>query len=255
MTGEDLQSHPANGKGIVEERLRKASPAMLMVILALVLSALWYAAFLPNTTSAAGTSAPAIDRRAESPLLRVPEHGSVLGHANAPVTLVVFSDMQCPICNPFFLGVLPKLLGRWVQTGKVRVEYRSLQTATENRHEFLEEAIAASAAGAQDAEWLFVEGFLRAQGEEGTEYATEGFLDRLAEDVPGLDVAKWKADRTNPRYRTQVIADEGVARRHGLFGTPSFLLGRTGRTLRRFDPEPRTARRFGEGFEAVLRRR
>jgi hypothetical protein len=91
----------------VGERLRKASPAMLMVTLALVFSALWYTACLPTATSAAGASAPAIDRLAESPLLRIPEHGSVLGYANAPVTLVVFGDMQCPACNPFFLGVLP----------------------------------------------------------------------------------------------------------------------------------------------------
>ena len=142
-----------------------------------------------------------------------------------------------------------------MQTGKVRVGYRSLETATVNRHEFLEEAIAAAAAGAQGAEWLFVEGFLRAQGEEGAEYATEAFLDRLAENVPGLDVAKWKADRKNPRYRSQVIADERVANRHGIDGTPSFPLGRSGRTLRRFAPEPITARTFGKGFEAVLRRR
>jgi protein-disulfide isomerase-like protein with CxxC motif len=157
--------------------------------------------------------------------------------------------------RPVLPRVLPKLLGRWVQTGKVRVEYRSLETATRSQHEFLEEAIAASAAGAQGAEWLFVERFLRAQREEGTEYATEGFLDRLAEDVPGLDVAKWKADRKNPRYRSQVIADEGLANRYRISGTPAFLLGRGGRTLRRFEPEPMTARTFGEGFEAVLRAR
>jgi protein-disulfide isomerase len=228
---------------------------MLMVTLSLMLSALWYAACLPNATSAAGASAPAIDRLAQSPLLRIPEHGSVLGDANAPVTLVVFGDMQCPACNPFFLEVLPRLLGRWVQTGKVRVEYRSLETATVNRHEFLEEAIAAAAAGAQGAEWLFVEGFLRAQGEEGTDYATEAFLDRLAKNVPGLDVAKWKGDRKNPRYKRQVMADERVANRYRIGGTPSFLLGRSGRTLRRFEPEPMTARTFGKGFEAVLRRR
>jgi protein-disulfide isomerase len=199
--------------------------------------------------------APAVQAQAGSPLAHVPEQGKILGRAQAPVTLVVFSDLQCPPCGSFLLGTLPKLLDRWVLTGKVRLEYRSLQTATGSPQEFAKEAIAASAAGAQDAEWLFAEAFLRAQKEEGTEYATESFLDGIAAQIPGLDLAKWKVDRTDPRYRSQLRADAALAARHRLNGTPSFLLGRTGRRMRAFEPGSFAAREFAKGFEAVLRRR
>jgi protein-disulfide isomerase len=240
--------------------MRRVDCAWLAVasvwVLALVFAPMPWAS-APVATAASGT--PGLARASEAQtglsLARVSEHGSILGRVDAPVTLVVFGDLQCPACDPFFLELLPKLLGRWVQTGRVRIEYRSLQTATRNRHEFVEEAIAASAAGAQGAEWLFVEAFLRAHGEEGTEYATEEFLDRLALQLPGLDVAKWKADRADPRHRAQVIADERLAGRHHIDGTPGFLLGRTGRTLHTFEPFAYSARVFDKAFVAVLRRR
>ncbi len=161
----------------------------------------------------------------------VREQGNILGRPSAPATLAVFSDLQCPVCIPFFLETLPRLLKRWVLTGKLRVDYLALQTATGSRQEFLEEETAALAAGAQDREWLYVERFYEHQGEEDSDYANEQFLDQLAAETPGLNVAAWKQSRTSSVYTREIVADEHLANRHHATGTPEWLLGRTGGTL------------------------
>jgi hypothetical protein len=60
----------------------------------------------------------------------IPQRASTLGEPVAPVALEYFGDLECPYCRDFSLEVLPSLIRRWVRTGNVRIDYRSLQTAT-----------------------------------------------------------------------------------------------------------------------------
>jgi protein-disulfide isomerase len=188
-------------------------------------------------------------------LARLAEQGRILGRPSAPITMVVFSDLQCPVCIPFFLKILPALLPRWVLTGKVRFEYRSLETATRNRREFIEQESAANAAGAQNLEWPFVESFFEAQQPEGREYVNAGFLERIAARTPRLDLGSWQAQRADSRYREEFLADERLSERHGIVGTPSFLIGRTGKPLRTFNPHGYSVPPFVKAFRTILRRR
>jgi protein-disulfide isomerase len=225
------------------------SLAALVAILALL------AATTQAAPAARAASAPDAPITATSLPSSVREHGNILGNPRAPVTLTVFSDLQCPVCDPFFLEALPKLIPRWMQTGKVRVEYRALQTATRDRREFLQDTVAASAAGAQGKEYLFIDNFLRAQGEENSGYATPAFLERIASQTEGLDLATWKSARRNPRYLHEVSEDERVATRHQVNGTPAFLVGRTGRRLRLLEVSALSSPgEFSRAFEAALRR-
>jgi protein-disulfide isomerase len=169
--------------------------------------------------------------------------------------MVVFSDLQCPVCVPFFLKVLPALLPRWVLTGKVRLEYRSLETATRNRREFIEQESAANAAGAQNLEWPYVASFFEAQQPEGSEYVNAGFLERIAARTPRLDLGSWQAQRADPLYRRDFLADERLSERHQIWGTPSFLIGRTGKPLRTLDPPTYTVPPFVKAFRTILRGR
>ena len=45
--------------------------------------------------------------------------------------------------------------------------------------------------------WNFIETFYHEQGEEDTGYVTEKYLQGLAQQVPGLNLAKWTSDRSN----------------------------------------------------------
>jgi protein-disulfide isomerase len=185
----------------------------------------------------------------------VQERGRILGRPSAPVTLVVFSDLQCPACLPFFLKALPALLPRWVTTGFVRLEYRSFETATRGPLEFIEEVSAADAAGAQNLEWAYVESFFEAQRPEDSEYVNAAFLEEIAARTPKLDRVAWQAHHADPRYQPQIVEDQRLAERHRIIGDPSFLIGRTRRTLRLFEPVAYSAATFARAFRSILRGR
>ena len=57
---------------------------------------------------------------------------------------------------------------------------------------------------------------------------TEKYLQKLAEQVPGLNLAKWTPTATTRRSTNQVTTDAQAANNAGFNGTPSFLIGKTG---------------------------
>jgi protein-disulfide isomerase len=158
----------------------------------------------------------------------IPQNGTVLGSPRAPVTLQYFADLECPICRDFTLGALETIIPRWVRSGQVKIEYRSLQTATREPEVFRNQQVAALAAGKQNKLWTFAELFYREQGEEGSGYVTEQFLQNIAQQVPGLKLADWTAARNDNTLATQLTTDAQLASANGFTGTPAFLIGKTG---------------------------
>ncbi len=184
----------------------------------------------------------------------IPQSGNTLGDPNAPVTLQYFGDLECPICREFTLGALPSIIQKWVRTGKVKIEYHSLETATREPEVFKTQQVAAYAAGKQDKAWYFIETFYHEQGEEDSGYVTESYLQGIAQQVPGLDLSTWTADRSDPALANEVAADAQAANNQGFTGTPSFLIGKTGATPKKLEysslTEPTS---FDEAIEKLLK--
>jgi protein-disulfide isomerase len=184
----------------------------------------------------------------------IPQNGNVLGSPTAPVTLVYFGDLQCPICKEFTLHTLPTIIQKWVSPGKLKIEYRSLETATHEPEVFKTQQVAALAAGKQNKMWNYIELFYHQQGEENSGYVTESYLQGLAQLVPGLNVSKWASERSEPALANQVASDAQAASNAGFTGTPSFLIGKTGGALARLgevsvtDPTP-----YNEAIEKLLK--
>jgi protein-disulfide isomerase len=158
-------------------------------------------------------------------LADIPQSENALGSATAPVTLLYFGDLQCPFCRDFTLELLPSVIKRWVRAGDLRIEYHALQTATREPEVFVAQQVAALAAGKQDRAWHFIETFYREQGEEGSGYVTERFLEGIASEVPGLSLSQWNRERTDPQLAGEIAADARAAESAGVNGTPSFLIG------------------------------
>jgi protein-disulfide isomerase len=205
----------------------------------------------PAPKSAAANAAAA---SVVSLLQGIPQSGITLGNPNAPVTIQYFGDLECPFCKQFTLGALPKVIQKYVRTGKAKIEYRSMQTATRERETFQNQQVAALAAGKQNLMWHYIELFYHEQGEEGSGYVTESYLQGLAAQVPGLKLPDWSSARNDPAYANEVISDAQAANQNGLTGTPSFLIGKTGGSLQKFedssfsDPHP-----FESAIEKLLK--
>jgi protein-disulfide isomerase len=179
--------------------------------------------------------APTEGQRETGALLAdIPQSANALGSATAPVTLQYYGDLQCPFCRDFTLEVLPSMITRWVRAEDLRIEYHALETATREPEVFVAQQVAALAAGKQDRAWHFIEAFYREQGEEGSGYVTDRFLQGIASEVPGLSLSQWNRERTDPQLAHEIAADARAAESVGLDGTPSFLIGRSAGALTTF---------------------
>jgi protein-disulfide isomerase len=169
-----------------------------------------------------------IQQRVSKLLAGIPQEGATLGFPEAPVTVWVLADLECPTVRLFAESYLPSILDTWVRTGDVKLIYRSLETDTYNEEIFYRQEIAALAAGRQNKMWNFVLTFIHQQGEKFTGYATDEFLTDIASQVPGLAKARWNRDREDASLSKRVARDLRTANKMEMTSTPSFLVGVSG---------------------------
>ncbi len=190
----------------------------------------------------------------------IPQSGNVLGSPTAPVTIAYFGDLECPICREFTVGAegsegaLPQLIQKWVRPGKLKIEYRNLETATREPEVFHNQQAAALAAGKQNKGWYFIELFYHLQGQEDSGYVTEKYLQGLGEATPGLNLSSWQAERSNQAWQAKLATDAQEANNNGFNGTPSFLIGKSGGAMKKLEYTSLTdPGSFDEAIEKTLK--
>ena len=175
-----------------------------------------------------------VGHQVSSLLAGIPEHGETLGRPSAPVTLVFYGDLECATTRRWVLAYLPGIIRRYVRPGTMRIEFRAFKTDTHIQREFVAQQTAALAAGVQDRLWSFIETFYYEQGPEYTPYVTERYLEGIAGQVPGLNLAQWHRDRRGGRRSELVGEEDQYGRSLGFHDTPSFQLGPAGGPLKDF---------------------
>ena len=144
--------------------------------------------------------------------------GYALGRPDAPLTIVEFTDLQCPYCARFARDTWPLLRERYVDTGKIRFATRDLPLPI---HEFaLPAAVAARCAGQQGKVWEYREALFRDQS-----LLSQGRYAELAGEF-GLDRTRFESCRADPAVLAAVRADAALAASSGISSTPSFVIGR-----------------------------
>ncbi len=182
-----------------------------------------------------GETETPVEKEVNTLLGGIPQNGNTLGSQTAPVTLQYFGDLECPICRQFTEGALKPLVEKYVRPGKLKIEYRNLETATREPETFRTQQIAALAAGKQKKAWDFIELFYHQQGQEDTGYVTESYLQKLAQQVRGMNLPKWSADRANGEFTNTITTDAQAANNAGFTGTPSFLIGKSGQQMKKLE--------------------
>jgi len=118
--------------------------------------------------------------------------GYALGNADAPVTVEVWEDFQCPFCQRFTFQIEPAIVEQYVEAGDVRLVYRNLPFLGDESHWA---AVAASLAADQELFWPFHDYlFANLQGENVGSYS----LDRLLAigESTGLDMDAFRMGLT-----------------------------------------------------------
>jgi protein-disulfide isomerase len=158
-------------------------------------------------------------------LAGIPQHGTTLGSARAPVTMVEYVDLQCPYCREFATQVFPDVVARYVRTEKLRVELRPW--AFIGADSFRGQA-AVLAAARQDRAFDLAELFYDNQGIENTGWLGENMVSAAAASVPGLLVHKLLEERSSPAVKTGAARVDRLAAADRVTSTPTFLIGPSG---------------------------
>jgi protein-disulfide isomerase len=189
----------------------------------------------------AGSAASRANVAAVSKLLAgIPQSGQTLGNPNAKVTITEYADLECPVCDAFALptsastsdgtggtGYLDQLVNQYVRTGKAKIVFRSLESATgngPNSSMWTQQQTAAYAAGLQNKAWYYIELFYYEQQSETSPYVTPAFLQAVAKQVPGLNISRWAADRQSQSLQAQVTNDGQVASARNFVYTPTIVV-------------------------------
>jgi protein-disulfide isomerase len=205
------------------------------IVVAIILAVVLATGGGSKTGPATGTEAHKISAEVTALIGGIPQNGNTLGNPSAPATLQYFGDLECPICKDFTLGALRPLIANYVRAGKLRIEYHSLETATKEPETFKTQQVAALAAGKQQKMWNYIELFYNEQGEENSGYVTESYLQKLAQEVPGLSLATWGSARSDTELASSIVSDAQAANNAGFTGTPSFLIGKTGGKMQKLE--------------------
>jgi protein-disulfide isomerase len=137
-----------------------------------------------------------------------------IGPTDAPVTVVEFSDYQCPYCQTWYQQTFDQLMANYPD--KIRFVYRDLPLP--GHPESLPAAEAANCAGEQGAYWKFHNDLFSGQFQLG-----RAAYEQYAADL-GLDTAAFTACLDDHHTQAEVKADALDATRLGLTGTPSFVI-------------------------------
>lgn len=142
------------------------------------------------------------------------------GEASATVTLIEYSDFQCPYCKRFYDSVLSRIITDYVKTGKVKLSYKNYAfLGDESRWA----AQAAECAADQGKFWEMHELlFTRQQGENSGAFSKENLIN-LAKEVK-VDGAKFSDCLNQDTTLERVQEDISEGNRIGVRGTPTFLL-------------------------------
>ena len=151
---------------------------------------------------------------------------AILGDPDAPVTIVEFSDYQCPYCRSFYNGAYKQIKEKYIDTGKVNFVYRDFPLDFHSGA--IPAATAAECAREQEGDemyYLMHDKIFEGQNllGQGTVEIPNESLFAYAQELD-LDSSEFKTCFESGKYDDEINADYLVGQQLGISGTPGFIL-------------------------------
>ena len=150
-----------------------------------------------------------------------------IGDANAPVTMAIWFDYQCPFCKQLELDVTSQVYEQYVKTGKVKIVLKDFQFLGADSDTDAEFARAMWEAY-PDKYYEWYKAMFVAQDDEGDKgFGDLASVQALTAKIPGVDVAKVTKLMTDKKaeYDTKIAADRAEGQAMGINGTPAIIVG------------------------------
>jgi protein-disulfide isomerase len=160
----------------------------------------------------------------------IPQQGEVVGDPKAPVEMLMFIDVQCPVCQSYEVTDLPTIVKKYIKTGKVQLRLKPwaflgpqsdtgrlgvIAAAQQNKgFQYAKVLYDTQPPNSENSGWL-----------DGREMAV------IAASVNGLDLAQWRDDANSSTAKSTASAVDKLATKMKVQGTPTVLVGCNGGKL------------------------
>ncbi|MBN1258941.1 DsbA family protein [Candidatus Peregrinibacteria bacterium] len=153
---------------------------------------------------------------AEEPVEVSVDNDALKGDANAPVTIVEFSEYQCPYCKRYVDQTLSQINEKYIKTGKVKYVFRDFPLGFhQNAKPAAMAAECVHEKGGDEAYWKYHDVLFANQSAIDPDS-----LKKYAKEM-GYDIA---ACLDNEKFADEVEADLAEGQKYGVQGTPAFFV-------------------------------
>jgi protein-disulfide isomerase len=146
------------------------------------------------------------------------EGGYSLGSDSAPLTMIEFTDYQCPFCRGFENNTFDQIRKLYIDTGKLRFVSRNFPLSIHS--DAMRSAEAALCAGDQGQYWPMRDFLFKSSS-----LAADRILDS-AQNLK-LDPAAFRSCLESEKHKSEILGDTEDAQALQISGTPAFVIGKT----------------------------
>jgi protein-disulfide isomerase len=161
----------------------------------------------------------------------IPQNDQVLGDPKAPVEMMMFIDVQCPVCQNYEVTNLPTVVKKYIRTGKAQMTLKPWAFIGGEGSQSFTGRLGVIAAAKQNKGYEYAKVLYDNQGAEESGWLTGREMATIAASVNGLNLAQWREDVNSSAAKATASDVDALAAQKKVQGTPTILVGCTGGKL------------------------
>ncbi len=149
-----------------------------------------------------------------------------IGNSQAPVTLALWFDYQCPFCKRFDENTMSAVISNYVKKGKVKIVFKDFSfLGGDSQTAALIGRAVWQAAPSHFYAWY--QAMYNKQDRENSAWGKQVDILALTKTIPGIDINKVKQllATKSDQYRQEIAADKAEGIAFGINGTPALIVG------------------------------
>ncbi len=153
------------------------------------------------------------------------DNDPIIGNPDAPITIIEFSDFQCPFCARFYTQTLPLIHEEYIEPGKVKLVFRDYPI--QSIHPNAVPAALASECANEQGKFKEMHDLLFEKQNEWSRQETADALSLFSQYATKIQLQQERFDSclTNGKYIEEIKKDLEDGRDYGVTGTPGFFIG------------------------------
>jgi len=153
------------------------------------------------------------------------DNDPIIGNPDAPITIIEFSDFQCPFCARFYTQTLPLIYEEYIEPGKVKLVFRDFPI--QSIHPNALPAAVASECANEQGKFKEMHDILFENQNEWNRQETVNALSLFSQYAEEMQLEQEVFDSclTNGKYIEEIRKDLEDGQNYGIGGTPGFFVG------------------------------